>query len=287
MTALVAALGAGVGIAGLFLVLLGLDTGDVRRPRRSARWQRLLGIPRGTRVRIGVGLLAGLAVLLLTGFVPALVILPGVIVVLPGLLRAAPQSEIELMEALDRWVRLLAASVGTGKSVVDALRSTRSQLPPRLATHVRVLIARLDARWPLPDALQAMADEVDSADADQVLAALILVGQRGGIGASATLTALSDGLQDRLRAAREIAAERAKPQIVVRQVTLITLVVLAAGMVFAPGYFAAYRTPTGQALALLLAAGYLGSLAALRRLNLPRRRDRILVRSAAGVMANA
>lgn len=288
MIAALVAGGTGLAITGIFLVLAGLPSGGPARSRTSNRWlRRARDLPRALRVRILVGLLAGLLVLLFTGFVPALIIIPALIVVLPALLRPVPQPEIELMEALDRWVRLLGASVGTGKSVADALRSTRGQAPPRLAEPLRHLVIRLDDRWPLRDALQAMADELDSADADPVLAALILVGQRGGVGASTTLTALSDGLQDRLRAMREINAERAKPQIVVRQVTMITLVVLAGALVISPGYFAGYRAPAGQGLLVVLTATYFGSLLALRRLATPRRRDRILVRNLSEVGVHA
>ena len=197
-----------------------------------------LSWPRERRVRAGAGAALGLLVTLFTGFVPALVLAPALLVVLPELLRNQPLPELELLEALDRWVRVLTASVRTGKSITDAVRSTRPQLPARLVTPVNALVARLDARWALAEALQQMADEVDSADADAVLAALILVGERGGVGASATLGALSDSLQDRLRAMREISAERAKPMVVVRQVTAITLLALGVGFIVAPSYFA-------------------------------------------------
>ncbi|MGB3955877.1 MAG: type II secretion system F family protein, partial [Brooklawnia sp.] len=226
-------------------------------------------------------------VTLFTGFVPALVLAPALLVVLPELLRNQPLPELELLEALDRWVRVLTASVRTGKSITDAVRSTRPQLPARLVTPVNALVARLDARWPLAEALQQMADEVDSADADAVLAALILVGERGGVGASATLGALSDSLQDRLRAMREISAERAKPMVVVRQVTAITLLALGVGFIVAPSYFAPFNTPLGQVLMVALGCAYLASLAALRRIATPRRRERILVRVAGAEVGHA
>lgn len=275
-------LGAGLLIIGLFTMAAGLSSAD--RPRgaaspRVSRWRVVwLSWPRERRVRAGVGAAVGLLVTLFTGFVPALVLAPALLVLLPELLRNQPQPELELLEALDRWVRVLTASVRTGKSITDALRSTRPQLPARLVAPVNAMVARLDARWPLAEALQQMADEVDSADADAVLAALILVGERGGVGASTTLSALSDSLQDRLRAMREISAERAKPMVVVRQVTAITLLALGVGFIVAPGYFAPFSTPLGQLLMVALGCTYLASLAALKRIATPRRRERILIR---------
>ena len=53
----------------------------------------------------------------------------------------------------------------------------------------------------------------------------------GGAGTRATLAALTDNIQARLRALREIAAERAKPRAVVRQVTGITLAVLGVTLI--------------------------------------------------------
>ncbi len=291
MMAVLVGVGAGLLIIGLFSVVAGLSSAD--RPRRAAsrlvsRWRVVwLSWPRERRVRAGAGVALGLLITLFTGFVPALVLAPALLVVLPELLRNQPQPELELLEALDRWVRVLTASVRTGKSITDAVRSTRPQLPASLVTPVNALVARLDARWPLAEALQQMADEVDSADADAVLAALILVGERGGVGASATLGALSDSLQDRLRAMREISAERAKPMVVVRQVTAITLLALGVGYIVAPGYFAPFNTPLGQVLMVALGCAYLVSLAALRRIATPRRRERILVRVAGAEVGHA
>lgn len=266
------ALSAAIGIAGVFLVIAGLPAARARHRLRGgwATWSR----PR--RLRAGIGLVAGLIVTFITGFVPALVLIPALAVVLPELLASQSYPDLDLMEALDRWVRLLTASVRTGKSVADAMRTTLNQVPQNLAEPVRTLLVRLDERWTLRDGLHAMADELDSADADAVLAALILVGERGGVGASTTLAALSDALQDRLKAMREIVGERAKPQVVVRQVTAITLISLAAGLVLTPSYFAAYTTALGQLLLLALGAGYLACLVTLRQIATPRRRERIL-----------
>lgn len=289
--AILAALATGLVIAGIFMVIAGLRRVERTGPANSQlattvgrRWRRL---PQAVRLRAGLGLVLGLVVAIFTGFVPAVVLAPALVVILPALLGSQPQPELHLLEALDRWVRVLAASVGTGKSVSDAIHATCVQTPPLLAAPVADLVFRLDDRWSLRDALQQMADEVDSPNADAVLAALILIGERGGVGASTTLDALSDSLHDRLRAMREISAERAKPQVVVRQVTIITLVAIGAGLILSPSYFAPLLTPLGQLLMVVLGLTYLGSLFALRRIATPRRRERILVRTTSRVVANA
>ena len=91
-----------------------------------------------------------------------------------------------------------------------------------------------------------MADELASADADAVLAALVLSAQRGGTGASVTLYALAEAIQERLRALREIEAERAKPRVVVRQVSFISGITLAAFVLLSPGFFAPYGRRWGR-----------------------------------------
>ena len=138
------------------------------------------------------------------------------------------------MEALDRWLRSLAATLATGKSITDAIRTSLRTAPSGIRDPLAVLIARLNNRWDTADALRRFADDLDSPDADAVVAALILASNRGSVGASVTLLALADSLQEQLRARRMIETERAKPYAVVRQVTVITLLTLGAVVVFNP-----------------------------------------------------
>jgi len=195
-------------------------------------------------------------------------------------LSAPSNRDLAVLEALDRWVRTLGSLLPTGRSISDAIRVSVGQAPALLAPHLRLLTARLDDRWTSGQALLALADELDSPDADAVLAALSLAAERGGTGASATLVALADNIQDRLRALREIETERAKPRFVVRQVTVITLVVLSLALLFGGSFFAPYGSGLGQILLTALVFAYLGSLLLLRRLTVPRPRQRILRRLA-------
>lgn len=170
----------------------------------------------------------------------------------------------------------MSATMATGRSVLDAIRVSRRSAPELLREPVDLAVARLNDRWTTRDALQAMADDLASPDADAVLAALMLAAQRGQTGASTTLEELSHSLQHRLRAWREIEAERAKPRVVVRQVTVVTAVVLAASLLLGGDFFAPYGSPVGQAILLTIVLAYLASLAMLRRMTLPPVRDRIL-----------
>lgn len=273
MTAAVAA-GALVGL-GLALVLAGLVSADPPSPTGSptplwTRWGRrwtALSARRRAWVLGAIG--AGVGSAVVTGWPFLLALVPLVLIAVPALLTAPQQPEIEILAGLDRWVRLVSTSLTAGKSIRDAIFATRAQAPPVLRAPVGRLCARLDQRWATRDALFAMADELDAADADAVLAALSIAAARGGAGTRTTLAALTDNIQARLRALREIAAERAKPRAVVRQVTGITVAVLCATLVMNPGFFAPYATPVGSVAALVLVVAYLGCLAILRRKTVP------------------
>ena len=277
MTAVVALLGALV-CAGVVLVVAGLRVRarPVAVQRRSPTAERLRPMLKKYGLRLALGLIGGIVFAAFTGMSVMLLVVPVAVVGLPVLLSAPSNREIDLLQALDRWIRGLAATLPTGRSITDAMRLSQRSAPELLAGPLALLVARLDDRWTSAEALRAMADELDSPDADAVLAALALAAERGGTGATATLHALADSIQDRLRAQREIETERAKPRLVVRQVTVITVAVLALVMVFGRGFFAPYGTPVGQVILLCLLGLYVMSLVVLRRMITPRRRERIL-----------
>jgi len=275
MTTAVAGVAAALVLAGLGVVVLGAlplqRGGRGRSGRLLGYW---LNLPVGQKRLVIAGLVAGVVVLAVTRWVPAVVIVPLVVVAGPRLLGDPKNRDIIVLEALDRWVRALTASLLTGRSVPDAIRSTRRQAPEAIGDAVTLAALRLDQRWTLPDALAGFADDVNHADADAVAAALVVAGQRG-TGAAGTLEALADALQDRLAAAREIDNERAKPRIVVRQVTAIIAVVLVLALVASPAYFAPYRSGVGPWIAVGLALVYVASLARLQAASRPRARARL------------
>jgi Flp pilus assembly protein TadB len=267
-----------LGIVMIVAGFSGVATADIPGPRTGrlslSRLRRRLD--RAFLIRNGIVVGLGLAALAVTRWPIIAIVVPVLAIVLPRLLSAPVNRDLELLGGLDRWVRLLAATLSTGVSIPDAIRTTRRQVPAGLREDVGVLVARLDDRWTPRQALNAMADHLDSPDADAVIAALVLASERGGTGAVATLTSLADSIQDRLRAGREMEAERAKPRIVVRQVTVVTLVVLGLAFVFGRDFFAPYGTWYGQSILAALIGLYLGSLVWLRRMTIPRRRERIL-----------
>lgn len=284
-------------IAGLLLVggVVGVVAGATRswtpnRRRRyagvGAHWAQLTHRPPGAAGRrrdlvLTGSLLAGLVVAVLTGWLVAIVVAPLLALGLPYLLTIPGARDIQLLEALDRWVRGLAATLSTGRSVTDSIRVSRRTAPPIIADEVAMLTSRLDNRWETRQALQRFADELDSADADPVVAALMLAADRGAVGASTTLRELAESIQDQLKGRRLIETERSKPYVVVRQVTVITMITLVGVFALSPGFFAAYRTPIGQVVLSVLIVCYIASLILLRRRAKQPPRDRILIKTGA------
>lgn len=277
-------------VAGVLMIIAGLrrrpvpTSAPVRRDRESLfeLWSRLSRRPPGPAGRqrdvlLLAALAVGFVVAAVSGWLVMIITLPAAVWVLPVVLTPPKDRDVILLEALDRWVRNLSASLPTGRSIPDAIRLSGRTAPEAIAEPLSGLITRLNNRWDSKDALLRFADDLDSPDADTVIAALILAANRGANGAAATLAELADSIQAKLKGRREIETERAKPYVVVRQVTVITVITLAGAFLFARSFFEPYGTGVGQLILAVLITLYLGSLLLMRRRAQPPRRQRILV----------
>ena len=86
-----------------------------------------------------LSMIIGGIVAMLTGWLISIVVLPLLALGLPYLLTLPKPRDIELLEALDRWVRSLSATLATGKSITDAIRISRRTAPPVLADEINFL----------------------------------------------------------------------------------------------------------------------------------------------------
>lgn len=264
--------GALVG-SGILLVLLGIRDEPVA-PGRGPRTRRSPVFPY-RRVLVGgaCGALAALA----TGW-PALVVIAavaawGIPVLFLGGRRAAEQ--IARVEAVQDWVRrlsdILVVGVGLGQAVTASARSAPAPLQPALER----LTGRMTAGWSLEDALRELATELDDPAADLAVASLVLAQRRRGPGLASALSAIADALAEEVAARRRIEADRAKPRSTARAVTVITLGVVAVGLLTG-GYLLPYRSALGQLVLVAIALVFVVALGWMHTMTVTPSRERLL-----------
>lgn len=245
----------------------------------SQRWARLTRRPPGAAGRrqdmlLALGLAAGIVGFLMTRWVALIVLVPAGMLILPKLLGQAAPTDLPLLTALDRWVRTVAATMSGGTDVVDTIRRNQASSPPLIAEEVAALVDRFNAGWPTAAAFHRFADDLDSPEADAVIASLAMAANHS-TGVTDNLAAIAESIQDRIKSLRAVETERARPRQTARMVTIITLVMIVGATVLGGGYFDALATPLGQLIVAVLAVGYVGSLLIMYRSTVPRRRERI------------
>ena len=285
MTPLVPAVGGALVVAGLIGVVAGLRPVPVTPPSvsRSAGSSSVaagLGRVRSrTWVLAVVGLAAGVAVAVVSGWLVAVVAVPAAVVGLPVLL-ASPPSRVPTLEALEEWTRSVATMLRAGAGLEQALAVTVGSAPPAIREQVGRLAGRVRARWDTTAALRAFADEIDDVAGDLVVASLVLSAHRRGGGLAASLEGLALSLAAEVSARRQVETDWAKPRGTARWITVITVVMVV--LLTASGrYVAPYATPLGQVILLVLLAGYVGVLIWLRWMIRPQPVPRFLGAAAA------
>ena len=267
MTPLVPAVGGAMVVAGLIGVVVGLVPQPVRAaaPRRRGLRRRVV-VSRRTGALLVGGAVVGVVTALLTGWLLAVVLVPVAAAGLPVLLSASgAQQRIQRLEAVEEWVRSLSGVLTAGVGLEQALIATLRSAPEPIRPEVARLVARLRSRWSTEAALRALADELDDATGDLIVANLILGARRRGAGLASVLESLAESVAADVRARRQIEADRAKPRTTARWVTIITVVVLVA-LGLTAEYVAPYRTGIGQLVLAVLLAGYAGVLVWMRQM---------------------
>lgn len=266
------------GVAGALVVagILGLIAGlrpvplEVPGPRRRShrRWVRRWRATSATmRVLLVISVVAGVVIAVTTGWLIAVVVLPGAVVGLPLLLSTPPAAtRIDKLDALEEWTRALAGVLTVGAGLDQALMATMRSTPEAIRPAVSQLTRRLAARVPTETALKAFADDLDDPTGDLVAANLILGARRRGSGLAAVLESLAESVAADVRSRRAIEADRAKPRTTARLVTIITVGALSV-LALTGGYIAPYATPVGQVLLAVLLAAYVGCLVWMRAMS--------------------
>lgn len=232
------------------------------RPERTGPRRRLTSrrtkLSRGRLLLLVAGVVLGLVLAMVSGWLVLIVAVPAAALALPALFDDTNRRRIVQLDALQEWTRSLSNVLTIGTGLEQAIIGTVRTSPAPLQKPLHRLGARLRGRWRTEEALRAFADELDRSVADVgdfVVASLISANRLGSGGVTTMLTQLADSVTERVRANQQIEDDRVKVTTTTRWVTLIT-----AGMVLALSLVGTWNEPyrgfPGQLILTALLALY-------------------------------
>jgi tight adherence protein B len=254
-----------------------LAAAPVRRRSRSK-----IQVTPSQRNMIIIGAVVGLVAAIITGWWLLVVAVPAAMIGIPWLLRSGPEdAAIERLDALESWTRSLSGLTVSGQGLEHTIEASLPSCPEPIRPQVTQLVARINSRIPTDVALQAFADDLNDSTADTVVMHLKLKADLRGNGLSDSLKDLASAMFERIKARRDIEAERSGHRNEARIVTYFVIGLLVA-MVLFQQYSAPYGTPLGQVLLAVYIAGYAFVLFMMRRVSRGKPEARPLVPSKPG-----
>ncbi len=262
----------GLGFAVVLLVsgLRRVSPDSARPPGRLGAAAARLRDP-ALSLRLGAAALVVVTVLVLTRWPVAALGLGALVGFWPLLFGGLrdEQQQIERLEALVIWTESLRDTVSGSASLEQAIPVTAQNAPPVIRPALIRLVGQLRSQLPLDRALLRLAEWLEDASADLVLAALILNAQRRGDGLKQVLSGLAVSAREELEMRRRVSKKRAGLRRSVQLIVLITLAFAVFLVTFGGDYVKPYDSAVGQvALAVVLGIFALG-FAWMRQLSAP------------------
>lgn len=270
MSTIIGILLGALAAGGIILIFLAYQPPrDRSTAPRATRAPRQLTLTKADRARLAAGVVVGILIAALTGWVIAIAALPAAAVLLPRLMASggANSDRIDRLAALEEWTRALNGMLGATAGLSEALTATLRSCPDAIRPEVERLVTRLQVGRPADDALRVFAEDLDDPVGDLIASTLILGATQSGAGLRAILGSLATEVAKEVTIRRGIEAERAGPA---REVKILTILV-GIGMTAFIGFTTfgqVYSTPAGQAILAVLLAGFFGCLVWLKRLSL-------------------
>ncbi|MBT0772256.1 type II secretion system F family protein [Kineosporia sp. J2-2] len=250
---------AGGGLALLIDALIRRERGTAGTDDRSLgrRASRRL---RGFGTRLPIAVLAGVFTLLVTAWPVAAIAAVTMILAWPALMGGAREErqQADRLEALALWTESLRDTIAGAVGLEQAVIATSRAAPAPIADEIITLADRLRVRVPLPTALHRLADDLDDASADLVVAALLLNSRLRGPGLRHVLTSLADSVRAEVEMRGRVTAGRAATRRSVQIVVAVTLLFVLGLRTFNPGYVEPYQHPGGQVV-LAIVVGFFGA----------------------------
>jgi Flp pilus assembly protein TadB len=260
---------------GVLLILMGVRGSDgpmsLRPTSRLVKLAHALAGPM-LGLRIAAGLVGGVGVELATRWPVAAVSIAALIIGWPAIFGAAgaTRNRIAQLEALALWTESLKDLVAGSTGLHEAIPASVETAAPILQQPLGRLSGLLEAREPLPVALEQLAADLSDPTADLVIAALMMNAKARGPGLASSLERLAESTREELELRRRIDASRRGGRRNLR--IIITMVVIMAGLmafVFPPPFSQPYRTLPGQAVLLVVFGIFAACFAWIRRLSDP------------------
>jgi hypothetical protein len=200
-----------------------------------------------------IGLVAGLAVAAISGWIVFILVMPVIVIAVPRLFSDHEEKATTAMLVdLEAWTRGLSGVISSGRStLVTTLRSSRRSAKGAMETPVAQLLARISGGWDTEKALRVFANDLDDSTVDLVVMNLIAAARNPGEGLKDALDGLADLVADDVNKRRAISTERAKPRLSARIVMILTALLIIA-IPFVPTLANGYRNPIGQILFLIV-----------------------------------
>lgn len=273
----------GGGVALLIVAIRGLPAKPDHEKQRASR--RASELVRFAGQRGSLAAAVGLVVLLLTRWA-VLGIAAGVLVFFWDKLfggASEERAQMKRVEALAAWTESLRDTIAGAVGLEQAIPASARAAAPVLRPHLDALVDRLRARTPLPDALQVLADEIDDASADIIVAALILNARLRGPGLRQVLGALAKSAREEVDMRQRVMAQRASTRRSVQIVVAVSVAFVLGLSIFNREFVSPYGTPVGQLVLACVCGLFALGFWWLRKLSTVETPDRFLVKDEPGV----
>ena len=262
--------GAIVGF-GLWLVLLGFRGKAVVKKAEAFKSGGGLSASGGLHIagalpkKMLVGIVAGSAVYLVTGWIAAALLGAGAIGIFWGRLKSQNSLLADKGDAIASWIEMLYTTIAAGGGFEKAIAASARSAPALIRREVEALAARVEV-VPLPEALAAFAREAAHPACDKVATALTLASARGAQNLVGLLRSQAASVRQEVQLLRSQQAGRAKFLTSARIVLWATLAVALGIYLFDDGYLEPYGSPFGQVMLCLVGAGFMGGYGLLVRM---------------------
>ncbi|MEU3379853.1 type II secretion system F family protein [Streptomyces caelestis] len=286
-TTVLYSIGSGVAVGGglalLLIAVRGLPAKpDHEKQKAAERWSELI---RFAGQRGSLAAIVGLVVLVLTRWAVA-GIAAGVLVFFWDRLFGGAGEERAAMrrvEALASWTESLRDTIAGAVGLEQAIPASARAAAPVLRPHLDALVDRLRARTPLPEALQHLADEIDDASADIIVAALILNARLRGPGLRQVLGALAKSAREEVDMRQRVMAQRSSTRRSVQIVVAVSIAFVLGLSIFNRDFVEPYGTAVGQLVLACVCGLFALGFWWLRKLSTIETPERFLVRDEAAV----